>query len=190
MSVIAPTSTYFDFRKVLTKKKLLGLWRMMAGFRLAYTGANLSLAISALAKTTTYLLLRNFADTVVGNIKPFAGSLPRTLAWLALGFIGLALVEGSFSFISGRLAAFSAEGITRRLRNFLMNRPLASVASSCFLSSISSPSGLFPGNLRWLPASSYRSSWSFRSGFLRKLPKPTRLTRNRKQNYPPLCRRT
>jgi ATP-binding cassette subfamily B protein len=121
MSVIAPTSTYFDFRKALTKKKLLGLWRMMAGFRLAYTGANLSLAISALAKTTTYLLLRNFADTVVGNIKPFAGSLPRTLAWLALGFIGLALVEGSFSFISGRLAAFSAEGITRRLRNFLFD---------------------------------------------------------------------
>lgn len=121
MSVIAPISNYFDFRKVLTRKKLLGLWRMMAGYRLAYTGANLSLAISALAKTTTYLLLRNFADTVVGNIKPFAGSLPRTLTMIALGFIGLALVEGSFSFISGRLASFSAEGITRRLRNFLFD---------------------------------------------------------------------
>lgn len=121
MSVIAPTSTYFDFRKALTRKKLLGLWRMMAGYRLAYTGANLSLAISALAKTTTYLLLRNFADTVVGNVKPFAGSLPRTLTMIALGFIGLALVEGSFSFISGRMASFSAEGITRRLRNFLFD---------------------------------------------------------------------
>lgn len=115
------TPTYFDFRLALTNKKLLGLWRMMVGYRLAYTSANLSLAISALAKTTTYLLLRNFADTVVGNVKPFAGSLPRTLTFIALGFIALAVVEGSFSFISGRLASFSAEGITRRLRNFLFD---------------------------------------------------------------------
>jgi ATP-binding cassette subfamily B protein len=31
------------------------------------------------------------------------------------------VVEGVFSFLSGRLAAFSAEGITRRLRNFLFD---------------------------------------------------------------------
>jgi len=121
MTLTAPNSTYFDFRKALTKKKLLGLWRMMADYRLAYAGANLSLAVSALAKTMTYLLLRIFADTVIGNDLPFAGTLPHTLIWLALGFIGLALVEGSFSFISGRLASFSAEGITRRLRNFLFD---------------------------------------------------------------------
>jgi ATP-binding cassette subfamily B protein len=121
MATIAQPSTYYDFRKVLTRQKLLGLWRMMAGFRLAYTAANISLAISALAKTTTYLLLRNFADTVVGNIEPFAGTLSRTLVLIALGFVGLAMVEGGFSFVSGRLASFSAEGITRRLRNFLFD---------------------------------------------------------------------
>jgi ATP-binding cassette subfamily B protein len=33
----------------------------------------------------------------------------------------LAVVEGSFAFFSGRLAAFSAEGIARRLRNFLFD---------------------------------------------------------------------
>ncbi|MBI4732413.1 MAG: ABC transporter ATP-binding protein [Chloroflexi bacterium] len=117
----ATPSTYFDFRKALTKKKLAGLWRMMSGYRLAYLAANLSLAVSALAKTATYLLLRNFADTVVGDTQPFAGTLARTLVLIALGFVGLALVEGGFAFLSGRLASFSAEGITRRLRNFLFD---------------------------------------------------------------------
>ncbi len=115
------SSIYFDFRKALSKKKLSGMLRMMSGYRLAYVGANFALAISALAKTTTYLLLRNFADTVVGNTAPFAGSLSRTLFLIALGFVGLALVEGSFAYISSRLASYSAENITRRLRNFLFD---------------------------------------------------------------------
>jgi ATP-binding cassette subfamily B protein len=121
MAVIAPPSTYFDFRKALAKRKLSGMLLMMSGYRLAYVGANFALAISALAKTTTYLLLRNFADTVVGNTVPFAGTLSRTLVLIALGFIGLALVEGSFAYLSSRLASYSAENITRRLRNFLFD---------------------------------------------------------------------
>ncbi len=121
MAIINSKSTYFDFRKALTKKKLLGLWRMMADYRLAYGAANLSLGVSALAKTATYLLLRNFADTILGNTAPFAGSLNRTLIFIGLGFILLAMFEGSFAFISGRLAAFSAEGITRRFRNFMFD---------------------------------------------------------------------
>jgi len=121
MAVITPPKSYFDFRNALTKNRLVGLLRMMPGFRLAYTASNLVLAISALAKTATYLLLRNFADTVVGNTAPFAGTLSRTLVLIALGFICLALVEGSFAYLSSRLASFSAENITRRLRNFLFD---------------------------------------------------------------------
>jgi len=121
MSSIAPTSTYFDFRQALTAKKMTGLWRMMSDYRLAYAAANLSLAVSALAKMFTYLLLRNFADTILGDAVPFAGTLERTLIIIALGFVGLAIVEGGFTYFSGRLAAYSAEGITRRLRNFLFD---------------------------------------------------------------------
>ena len=121
MALTRTPSTYFDFRKALTKTKLVGMLRMMTGFRSAYVAANLALAISSLAKTATYLLLRNFADTILGNNAPFAGTLERTLILIALGFIGLAVVEGACSFLSGRLAAFSAEGITRRLRNFLFD---------------------------------------------------------------------
>ncbi len=121
MASITSTSTYFDFRKALTKKKLVGLWRMMEDYRLAYGAANLSLGISAMSKTASYLLLRNFADTILGTNMPFAGTLNRTLILMALGFVILAIIEGSFAFLSGRLAAFSAEGITRRMRNFLFD---------------------------------------------------------------------
>ncbi len=121
MAIITSSTTYFDFRKALTKKKLTGLWRMMSDYRLAYGAANLSLAISAMAKTATYLLLRNFADTILGTTQPFGGTLERTLILIAVGFVLLALVEGGFAFVSGRLAAFSAEGITRRMRNFLFD---------------------------------------------------------------------
>jgi ATP-binding cassette subfamily B protein len=40
---------------------------------------------------------------------------------IALGFVGLAIVEGSFAYLSSRLASYSAENITRRLRNFLFD---------------------------------------------------------------------
>ena len=121
MALTRTPSTYFDFRNALTKKKLVGMMLMMTGYRSAYMAANLTLAVSALAKTATYLLLRNFADTILGNTAPFAGTLEQSLILIALGFVGLAVVEGGFSFLSGRLAAFSAEGITRRLRNFLFD---------------------------------------------------------------------
>jgi ATP-binding cassette subfamily B protein len=121
MVIKSISSTYFDFRTAQSNKKLLGLFRMMTGYRSSYVIANLALSISALAKTSTYLLLRNFADTVIGNTQPFAGSLERTLIWIALGFVGLAVVEGGFAYLSSRLASYSAENITRRLRNFLFD---------------------------------------------------------------------
>ncbi|GAB4500640.1 MAG: ABC transporter ATP-binding protein [Anaerolineales bacterium] len=119
-------STYFDFREAIAENRLTGLWRMMSGFRLAYLGAVLTLAVSALAKTGA-LLLRYFADLVSGGAQPIAlpgesaGDLGRTFLFIGLGFVGLAAVEGGFAFLSGRMAAFTAENITRRLRNFLFD---------------------------------------------------------------------
>jgi ATP-binding cassette subfamily B protein len=121
MANVIPTTTYFDFRTALTRNRLKGLWQMMSDYRLVYGAANVSLGVSALAKTTTYLLLRNFADTILGATQPFAGTLERTLLLIGVGFVLLAMVEGGFAFLSGRLAAYSAEGITRRLRNFLFD---------------------------------------------------------------------
>ncbi len=106
----------YDLRKAMTPNRLVGLWRLLTGFRLKYTGATLSLAVSACARMLTYQLLRYFVDTVFVAREGVA-----QIPWIAAGFIGLAVVEGSFSFISGRLAAQTSEGVTRRLRNFLFD---------------------------------------------------------------------
>lgn len=103
-----------DLKTTISKNRLTGIYRMMQGFRLRYLGAVTSLGISATAKTFTYMLLRYFVDSYFGTQEKTVG-----LPWIALGFVGLAIVEGSFSFLSGVLASQTAEGITRRLRNYL-----------------------------------------------------------------------
>ena len=113
-------TTYFDFRQAISQNRLLGVWKMMTGYRLTYIIATFALAISALAKTCTYLLLAFFTDQALKESN-LTGEMSRTLLWIALGFIGLAAVEGGFAFISGRLAAYTAEGITRRVRNYLFD---------------------------------------------------------------------
>ena len=111
----------FDFRPTLQANRLKGLWQMMSDYRLSYIAATIALAISALSKTYTYILLRFFADDVLAQKKFIGDSLTSSLVWIGLGFIGLAAFEGTFSFLSGRLAAYTAEGITRRLRDFLFD---------------------------------------------------------------------
>ncbi len=111
-----PNLHEFDLKETVSPNRLVGLWRMMKGFRIHYLGATLSLGISAAAKTSTYLLLKYFVDSYF-----VTDTRSVSLPVIALGFIGLAALEGSFSFLSGRLAAFTAEGITRRLRNFLFD---------------------------------------------------------------------
>ena len=90
------------------------MWRMLTGFRLAYLGAVLSVGIAAVLRTGNSLLLRYFVDDVLGQ-----GRFDRTLLLVGLGFVALALGQGAFSFLSGRLSALTAEGITQRLRNYL-----------------------------------------------------------------------
>ncbi|MCX6058787.1 MAG: ABC transporter ATP-binding protein [Chloroflexi bacterium] len=124
MTSIQPThepALTFDFRPTLQENRLKGLWQMMSDYRMSYIAATIALAISALSKTYTYILLRFFADDVLGQSKYIGDSLTSSLIWIGLGFIGLAAFEGAFSFLSGRLAAYTAEGITRRLRDFLFD---------------------------------------------------------------------
>ena len=121
MSNTTSTPSTFDFRETLNPNRLLGLWRMMKGFHVSYLAATIALALSALAKTSVYLLLRFFADDVLGQKKMIGATMTQTFLWIGVGFILLSLVEGGGSYLSGRLAAFTAEGITRRLRDFLFD---------------------------------------------------------------------
>ncbi len=104
----------YDLQKAISKNRLVGLWRMLTGFRLKYTGAVISLGISAVAKTLTFMLLRFFVDTYFVQ-----DTRTVSLPIIALGFLGLAAAEGGFTFLSGVLSSQTAEGVTRRLRNYL-----------------------------------------------------------------------
>jgi ATP-binding cassette subfamily B protein len=86
----------------------------MLGYRLTYLGATLSLGVAAVARIGGLLLLGYYADNVLGE-----SSLANMLPVVALGFVALALVQGASTFFSGKLAAQTAEGVTRRLRNYL-----------------------------------------------------------------------
>jgi ATP-binding cassette subfamily B protein len=113
LSLTAATST-FDLKDTVSDNRLTGIWRMMVGFRWTYLWATVSIGIAAVARTGNSLLLGQFVDKVLGR-KDMTGYLPL----IALGFVGLALVQGAFTFLSGRWAARTAEGITLRLRNYL-----------------------------------------------------------------------
>ncbi len=106
----------YDLKRAVSPNRLKGLWRLMRGFRRLYIAATISLGISATAKTLTYMLLRYFVDDYL-----VAGTSPFTLPLIAAGFVLLAAIEGGFAFLSGRLAAQTAEGVTRRLRNYLFD---------------------------------------------------------------------
>lgn len=106
----------YDLKNAISSNRLLGLWRMLTGYRGLYLAATVSLAIAALAKTSTYLLLRHFVDNVLGK-----EAAVTTLLLVGLGFVGLALLEGGFSFLSGRLASLTAEGIALRLRTYMFD---------------------------------------------------------------------
>ena len=109
-------NTSFNFQDTIAKNRLLGLWRMMKGYRLVYLVALVSLAVATLAKTGSYLLFRFLVDDVLARSR-----FDVILIYIGLGFVGLALVEGGFSFIGGVLSARTAEGTTRRLRNYLFD---------------------------------------------------------------------
>ncbi len=106
----------YDLRDTIAANRLLGLWRMMTGYRLTYLWANLSLGIAAIAQTGSLLLLGYYVDNVLGR-----EDLLRVLPLIALGFLGIALIQGASTFLSGKLAAQTAEGIVLRLRNYLFD---------------------------------------------------------------------
>lgn len=108
------SSKVIDLRNVITDKPLIGLFRLMRDFRLIYLGAALSLGIAAAARSGTYLLLGNFADSIIGP-----DSDVQRLPIIALEFLGLAGITGVFTFLSGSLAAYTSENIAQRLRNFI-----------------------------------------------------------------------
>lgn len=110
---------HLDLKLTTSPNRIKGLWQMITGFRLIYIGGVMALAVAAAAKMSTSLVLRNFADSALQETSVTPESIP--IYYYALGFLGLAFIEAGFTFLSGRMAARAAEGVTLRLRNFLFD---------------------------------------------------------------------
>ena len=104
----------FDLKQTVGVGKWRGFWRLMNGYHWTYFGAALSVGVSAVFNTLTFLLIRYFIDSYLG-----AGDHTWPLWTIVSGFLLLALAQGTLTFTSKRLAAATAEGIAQRLRNYL-----------------------------------------------------------------------
>ena len=103
-----------DLQRAFTTNRLLGLWNLLKGYRFIYLVATFSIGAAAVARVGTYKLLQHFADTLTGAI-PVRWGLPV----VALGFVLLAAANGGATFISRAYSAKVAEGIAKRLRDYL-----------------------------------------------------------------------
>lgn len=88
----------------------------MHGYRLLYLLGSICLGVGTLARTGTYLWLREIIDEIL-----VSDPTSQRLLWAGLGFVGLAAIQGSFTFISGALSARTAENVARNLRNYLFD---------------------------------------------------------------------
>lgn len=105
-----------NLHQIVTKHRLTGLWRLLRGYRLLYLLASLALAVGTLARTGTYLWLREFIDRLLDS--PFT---QQQFLIAGMGFIAIAAIQGTFLFISGALSSRTAESVTRNLRNYLFD---------------------------------------------------------------------
>lgn len=110
---MAKTSTS-EFDHIVSQAPLAGLWGLLKGFRLRFGIAFGALGIAVIARTGTFFLLGYLVTEITSQQQ-----LMQSLPFIALGFLGLAMTEGSFSFVSGTLAAQTAEGIALKVRDYL-----------------------------------------------------------------------
>jgi ATP-binding cassette, subfamily B, bacterial len=96
----------------LPRKPIEGLWKLLESHRGIYFGSLLALAVTVGAETGGYLLLRTFVDEAIAN-----STWIVPLSVIALGYFGLSLIRGGFSFLSGKFTAFASENVIRDIRN-------------------------------------------------------------------------
>ena len=104
----------FDLKQTVGVGKAHGFWLLMTGYRGDYFVSTISMGIAAIMNTVTFLLLANFVDHYM-----VAGARDIPLLVYLAGFLGLAVIQAGATFNSRRLAARTAEGIARRLREYI-----------------------------------------------------------------------
>lgn len=108
------TQTELDLKETIGIGKLTGFWKLMTGFRSKYLVSTVSMGVAAIMNTVTFLLLAAFVDNFM-----VAGDRTVPLVVYIAGFLGLAIIQAGATFNSRRLAAKTAEGIARRIRDYI-----------------------------------------------------------------------
>lgn len=135
-----PTTTIpmYDFKYAVTtsKSRVVGLLKMMSGYQWFYIGAILSLVLAAMGRAGGFLLIGWFVDDLLKplpqltDMSALSGlgaqsftfirpDLVSLIPLVALGYLVLALTEGSFNFLRGRWAAYTAENVVWRIKNYV-----------------------------------------------------------------------
>lgn len=121
MAQIAPKATTahnFNVKATLAENRLLGLWRLLIGYRLNYLGATLSLGLAALLMTGGVLLIRYFVDDIL--VQPSEDFMSAAVL-IALMYVITQIARGFFSFLSSSQAARVSEGVALRLKDYLFD---------------------------------------------------------------------
>ncbi len=139
LTVPAPLYEDYDLKQAVSQNRLVGLWRVLTGYRKMYFWATFSMAMSATARTLSLLLLGLLVDQVLvqpgvaalvtegaqvnffANYARIIENAAPILLLVALGFVGLAMMQGGGSFMAGKLAAQAAEGMAMRLKDYLFD---------------------------------------------------------------------
>ncbi len=124
----------FDLKKIARSSKLSGVWQLMSGYKRIYFAAIVAVAIATLARTGIYFLLAFFVDNVLEQQPLREGTLLPAerinaivaetdildiLPWLASLFVIFAVIQGVFTYFSGRWASWTAETLSRKVRDYL-----------------------------------------------------------------------
>jgi len=103
-----------DLQDTIAKNRLASIWRLLAGHRLIYLGAILCMGMAAAARSASYLFLGYFIDHLLNM-----GGIISILPFAAAAFVGLAVIEGSFTFLGKKEAARISERIALRIREYI-----------------------------------------------------------------------
>jgi ATP-binding cassette subfamily B protein len=104
----------YNLKKAIADNRLIGLVRIMRGYRLHYVGAIGSLGIASVARTLSLLVVAYFVDDVL-PLENRGSHIPAVVA----AFLALWAIYATFTYFSGRLAAYVAEQVVWRIRNYL-----------------------------------------------------------------------
>jgi len=105
-----------DLKSAVSENRWLSLWRSMKGYHLHYAGATGFLMLSAVLNTVRFIWLQFFIDNILtAQLDNFV----NVLIAIGLGFVLLALLQGLFAFLSGKLAAETSEGMAKRLKDYI-----------------------------------------------------------------------